>query len=438
MADEGTNTTDETSMVRGGGMQDIFVAGQGVAAICLDIRGGVRDLSFERCTFGHATDVIVRGGYTATPGIEQWHGTFGLRFYSCGVGAFTASADCVRIFHSYFWSFVACELRSGGGDIFDFIQGDDIFVTDSFARNFGVSGYAVRLHPQTPGDTDNTGAHAFHITNSLGFANSWSEGGTGEVTNGGGQHLLLGVATVDGVDAPVMDPGRHIWYLDDQGRNNFRRDLRIASVTLSDDFMSGGTSSGTVGSLGWACSPAIARSVADEGHPGIINIGSGSSAGDLGWLTLWDEASNQVMRPADSFILEFVVRLTQVDTNTMFRFGLLNAHSADPPANGIFIEKEYADTGLWAVCRASGTETRTSLVPGVAAATWYRFTIRRRGTSYIGFSLGDNNNWADDLAIATNVPTVTLGPTFQVRTQVAVNKGFTLDAFQLSINGLTR
>jgi hypothetical protein len=166
---------------------------------------------------------------------------------------------------------------------------------------------------------------------------------------------------------------------------------------------------------------------------------TGSVIGQLAGINIDNTLLGRV-DPASSFILEWIVRVPAY-ANASFRAGLMNDAAgalADPPAEGIYVEKLTGDTDIFAVCRSGGVQTKVSLLPTPSSATFYHITMRRGSATSIGFHVGEVRNWADTVNISSNVPTIRLTPWAQIKTHEASPKWLYLDAFQLAVNGLAR
>lgn len=207
---------------------------------------------------------------------------------------------------------------------------------------------------------------------------------------------------------------------------------------IEDDFVSGTTTSGTVGALGWSYTNGTlaVQSGGVSAHPGVVNRVTGGTAATNATMTL-RSGTIGATQTAESFDATWVLRLASNDTDTAVRIGLTEAGTiANPPTNGMYIEKLYADTAWFAVCRAAGTETRTATGITIASTPWPRIRIRRVGASTIGFSIDGGT----EITITTNIPAsgIVLNPFVQIVNQTAVSKSIEIDYFSLYISGLAR
>ncbi len=446
-ADKGSNTTNNTSSVYGGGLSRIGVGGQSNANYIVEIQAGVTGLVFDDAWLGNAKVAAIVGGTGCTHGSTNhtWHSTFDITFNHCVIRSYTTShgvsfqgnPNIAGGENCYGWSFIGTTVITTDGNALDVVDADDIYVIGGELDTSG-SGAPIYYHAATA--PKSAGARAIQVLGAYGnLTAAVAEGGTGTASRASRTNLILSMSTEDVTGVPTQGAGAHLFWIDDQGRHNLRRDIR-ASVALYDDFMLGNVTTGTIGDLGWFLTNGTVTYIDSvTGHHGIRRLDTSSTISTLASVYLIGSSTVGTVLPADNFILEYVFRLTQVDTDTMFRVGLGLQFLSDPPTNnGIYVEKLYADTGLWGVCRSGGSQTRTSLLTTVAAGTWYRLTIRRINDTDIGFSLGDVSDWADTVRIGTHVPTVAMNPFLHMRNQVASSKTVDIDAFQLLVNGLSR
>ena len=205
------------------------------------------------------------------------------------------------------------------------------------------------------------------------------------------------------------------------------------TMFIKDDFASGSTGNTAIGELSWSYTnigPTAAN--ASAGHPGIINH-SVTTSGMVASLRLGG-SNNCDLVPADMFDCTFIIRVTTVSSTVDLRFGIGDASGMAPPTDGIFIEKAYADTSWFGTCRSGGTQTRTSALATVNAATWVKLRVRRIDSATIGFTV-DNGT---EQTVTTNIPTSAMAFFTQVTNNDGVLKGFDFDYFEATVSGLGR
>jgi hypothetical protein len=244
---------------------------------------------------------------------------------------------------------------------------------------------------------------------------------------------------------PTIEPGAQLTIEEANGRTeNVWPGLRRTSE-IHDDFMGGGLTSGTIGELGWAIFgatlPTVGRTVAGSlGAPGTVRIGTGAVASNYVGLSLngATTSSDACLNPADFFALLFRLAMVDNDASTQIRIGFLALNTPDPPADGIYFEKLVSDVGWFAVCRASGVQTRSAQVLA-ANTSFHRFQIRRKDPSTIAFSIDQPDNYPTEFTVATNIPTALLTPAVTIKNDAgAVTKRFDVDSFRLRVLGLAR
>ena len=207
---------------------------------------------------------------------------------------------------------------------------------------------------------------------------------------------------------------------------------RTASV--KDEFTGGGTTSGTVGELGWffVGGSVTMGAAAVAGRPGIMRRDTSATAATYAYTRLANTSVGQ-LTPADTFDATFIARLNQADTDTLCRIGLGADASANPPTDGLYLEKLAADTNWHAVSRAAGVETRTAMA-AVGAGAWIKVRLRRVNGTTLGITLDS----AAEVTFTTNIPTVALNPFFAVHNAVAASKTLDVDWFDLLVTGISR
>jgi len=201
---------------------------------------------------------------------------------------------------------------------------------------------------------------------------------------------------------------------------------------LSDEFVG----NGGVGSLQWQTNGGTtgASSTAVAGHPGILTRGSGATAN-----TLCAHVLSSGFDAADLFDLTFIFQMPtgSAGADVQFRAGAgTNALGANPPGDGVFIEKLAADTEWFFVTRNSSTSTRTTAGVTVTAQQWLNVRMRRIGATSIGFTL----NAGTEVVMTTNLPVVgkILQPFFTILGTTTTGRFANIDLFALTITGLTR
>jgi hypothetical protein len=458
VGDEGANEDDETSVVDGGGITGMVLDGLDLARRVIDIRGGVWNLVLDEVTFarpapsGHAIHI------GDTPGLmseaTSWTTSKGHLFQKCKGAALATGAGMVKFVQNTSSDrFVACDFNThGGGHVYEvYWAGPELsFVGCTSVAYFG--GRTLYMHPRYTGVGNwSTGVQ---VLGCQGFTNIEVASDPGDeaenVTVGHGLVIAdTGDAGRDYGDgetpmAPVVALGHHLWYIDDMGRNNLRRDLRISQAPLVDDFLNGDTTGGAIGQLGWRLAAVGGGSVnyldptdAQLGGRSALYVVTGAVSGDLTAIGIGGSNVGMV-DPESSWIMEWLFRPTTL-TNTTHRLGLLNsaAITDNPPTNGIYVEKLTGETPFYGVCRSGGVQTRTQLLAVPVSTDWYHLTIIRRPTS-VEFQYRDMPNDFDGAVVSTNIPTVRLAPWAHVRTSTSSAMSMYIDAFQLTINGLSR
>jgi hypothetical protein len=207
-------------------------------------------------------------------------------------------------------------------------------------------------------------------------------------------------------------------------------------MVIVDDFASGGTSSGQIGSAGWNTfqgTTAVLVGVAN--HPGIIQRATGTTAATLTSTYLGNAASSGPIGPGDTFDCTFWIRPSSLDTDTQLRVGVSQSPASATPGDAAYLEKLYADTDWFALNRASSVQsTRTDMTVAPALNTWTKIRVRRVNSTTIGFTVDAGT----EVTVATNSPATALQPFVQITNQAAVTKTVDIDRVQVVVSGLTR
>lgn len=207
-----------------------------------------------------------------------------------------------------------------------------------------------------------------------------------------------------------------------------------STIAVQDDFISGVTTNGSIGDLGWGRSGGATTGQAGETNRlGIFRMATSAVINTIASLFLNGSTVLNV-DPALPTSLVWAVRLNTNDANTTARIGLGNTFiTGNPPADGIYFEKLDADTNWFCVTRAAATETRTDST--VAVTTNFTTFSYTRNSSGVQFAIGNVNVCG---LLTTNIPTVFSNPGLQIVNSAAADKTIDFDYFEMNISGLTR
>lgn len=196
-------------------------------------------------------------------------------------------------------------------------------------------------------------------------------------------------------------------------------------IEEQDDFITGATSTGTIGALGWFVVGGTNSSIAGESDaPGIFRKDTSAVINTVGALLL--SGAQTVFD--NSMIGNFLIRLrlNQVDVDTTARIGLSNGCTV-AITNGAYFERLGTDTNWFAVTNNAGVSTRTDT--GVAANTSFQyFSVLKRSASYI--FLINNATVATN---TTNLPATDLNYCTQIINGAAASKTMDHDYFQFQV-----
>lgn len=230
--------------------------------------------------------------------------------------------------------------------------------------------------------------------------------------------LMPGSVLAEGVLTPAANPAQP-WLYD------YRNGIR-----MQEEFLSGTNANQTLGSHGWTTTGTITAGTSAANRYGVMRFDTGASSGTTSKLTLLATAS---IDPANFASVLWIAKLNNNDANTNIRIGAGNNLSNDPPADGIYFEKDDADTNWFCVTRASSSQTRVD--SGVAVNTSYnKFEFNRVGSAAT-FKI---NGASVCGAMTATMPTALMTPGMSINNSAAAAKTFDVDYFEMVITGITR
>ena len=116
------------------------------------------------------------------------------------------------------------------------------------------------------------------------------------------------------------------------------------SIELQDDFLTGGTTTGTIGVLGWAFTNGTAANVAStQNNPGILRRSTSGAINQAAWLGL-NLGPTEQLHSGNDHSIACVVAAETFDNQTTIRLGMANTMNTASPTFGIYFEKLAADT----------------------------------------------------------------------------------------------
>ena len=154
------------------------------------------------------------------------------------------------------------------------------------------------------------------------------------------------------------------------------------SEVWSDDFLGGGSASGELGDAGWHATVtgagSFGRIPSEQGHPGIIALVSGTTAGDRVAMHLGTTVTQGAFAVDDLRALRSTVRISAI-TNGRVRVGLgTSVSAASWGANGVYWEWDSAVGPNWRlVCRTASVNTTVDSGVAPVATEWQTLGLRR-------------------------------------------------------------
>jgi hypothetical protein len=327
-------------------------------------------------------------------------------------------------------SFRQVQIQHNGGIGIQLLQCDsNEFYSVHLSRPSGA-GIGVKL---------NGGASQRHARHNTFFGLQPGQGGVTATGTGlaspSTSNVIYGYSLGNSSPLPVVEPGAGLAIYTMEGQSYLNGKSRTigdpTAYFIEDDFDVGGSSAGVIGRSGWSittCTWVFQTGTID--HPGHARLTAGSGA--YGAIHLRGSASTGCMDADEDFDITAIIRLTQTDTDTTFRVGLMNVVTDNPPAEGIYVEKAAADTQWFGVTRTGASPTRTAAL--ITSDTgWHKIRIRRINSTTIGFTVDTNA----EVTLAATVPTGALIPSFCLGS-ASGSKSMDVDYFSLAITGLAR
>lgn len=206
-----------------------------------------------------------------------------------------------------------------------------------------------------------------------------------------------------------------------------------SSLYLVDDFVSGGITSGTIGTVGLQANTSSSSfQPSEQDHPGIFRRDTTAAANTVTSTYLY--SSNTLFSLVDGLSVDliWINRLNNVDANTTCRVGFRSSIGVAQPVDGIYFEKLDADTNWFIVNRFSNVQTRQD-TGIIVDANFHEFeTIVTLNSVAFLF---------DRVPIAvltSNIPTNGINPSTQLINSAAASKTHDIDFFELFIQGYNR
>lgn len=208
------------------------------------------------------------------------------------------------------------------------------------------------------------------------------------------------------------------------------------SLCQQDDFISSFGGSGSTGVLGWfiAGGTGSLTSSGDINRPGTYNKSTTAAANTVSYILLG--GTQPQILPTAPYFLTWINRLNNNDGDTIFRVGMTNSGTVNPPAsNGAYFEKAAADTNWFLVTMVGAVAVRTD--SGVAVDTnWHIFKIVHNVLPSDSYQF-----WLDGVLVGTrttNLPSLGMQPFSHIVNTTANAKTFDIDYFEWCVFGITR
>jgi hypothetical protein len=212
-----------------------------------------------------------------------------------------------------------------------------------------------------------------------------------------------------------------------------------------DEFMTGGITSGTGGSMGWNVFNSISGATllpitAEQNHPGITRLGSGATSGNVTSMVMDGSPGIASVVAGDVTYFGAIVRPDTGSTSMSTRIGILNTSLTSGEASqGIYFSFLPGTSANWRTITKSGSGT-TANTTSVAytPGTWYRLEMRKNNSGNWEFYI--NGTLVFTHSTAANFPSSTLQmvPGFAIETNSAATKTIDIDWARLRSGVLSR
>jgi len=210
--------------------------------------------------------------------------------------------------------------------------------------------------------------------------------------------------------------------------------LPESRLDISDDFITGSLTTGTVGALSWQFVGISATQYPSfANHPGIFGISTTAVPNNRAYL--FHGATNKdLLRAADLWEKTFIIYAPLV-TAVKFFFGAIDDISAATTnQHKAGFEFNSATDAFWMMCTGSGAaETRTATNIAPVLMTFYKLKIKRIAGGF-EFYIDDVLKGTVTLTLPANA--LTFG--IQTETLDAASKEIRVDFFHLKLPGITR
>lgn len=203
---------------------------------------------------------------------------------------------------------------------------------------------------------------------------------------------------------------------------------RARDLVLQDWFVSGGTTSGNIGALGWNLNgvgtPAVTKNSVSLPSGSKLSLTTSGAANDRSSLTLGSAEGTTISSPEDVFLLQAIFDFNSDTANKRFFFGFATSMATAPAsvANSLgFLFDSSADaTNIHTIHRFGSTGTSTSTGITATAAAGQMFTIWQVGPQV--YQLRIAGTVVATIAQNLNVTTLPLSIGFRLETLTAAAK----------------
>ena len=200
-----------------------------------------------------------------------------------------------------------------------------------------------------------------------------------------------------------------------------------------EEFLSGGSTSGTIGALGWTTNVSVSATRDGANAPGVLRLLTIS--GGTAYLSLEADTSSPAgsIFPNMPFDVTWIFRRQTPAVPTIFRMGFVSDVAGHAPADGLYFDGQTDGSGTlrWvAMTRAAGVEnpTETGIVDD---NTYHRFRIRRT-------SGGETEYLIDNVQVALHPSAIDTAVSLNLVLQVSSGTAVMNDFVSLCFSGLNR
>jgi DNA-binding beta-propeller fold protein YncE len=215
--------------------------------------------------------------------------------------------------------------------------------------------------------------------------------------------------------------------------------LGFDAYAWDEEFIGGGTASGTIGERGWLFNGngSVSLQASTAANPGMISVSSGASSGNSSRITLGPWVLPQI----DKMLFIFLPAGNGVTGSMRQGAGMGVALNGSSPVDGVAVERETGDANnnLYFAKYAASVMTRVDTEIPFVSNRQYLFQIVKVGPGTVEVTLRDMFTGQEAVHTFTGISeSAQMDASFFTRTSNNSNKTIIPDYWSGSFSGLTR